>query len=276
MTNRNENKWQNKQWRRDLHEIIFEADTKAGKLFDILILIMIIISVIVVLLDSVTQMHEKYGSLILLVEWGITVIFSIEYILRIISTKKVKNYIFSFYGIIDFLAIIPTYLSLFLVGSHYLSILRIIRLLRVFRVLKLARYIGASRYLVVALKESRHKIAVFLWVVFLIVIIMGSLMYIIEGPEHGFTSIPRSIYWAIVTLTTVGYGDIAPSTFFGQALASLIMITGYSIIAVPTGLVTAELIKTGNKKTNTQVCFNCSAGDHDDDAKFCKYCGTKL
>ncbi len=265
-----------KQWRKDLHEIIFEADTKSGKVFDIIILAMIILSVIVVLLDSVIHIHEKYGRLLLLMEWVITIIFTMEYVLRIISTTKINHYVFSFYGIIDFLAIVPTYLSLILVGSHYLAILRIIRLIRIFRVLKLARYIGASRSLVVALKESRHKIAVFLWVVFLIVIIMGSLMYLIEGPKHGFTSIPRSIYWAIVTLTTVGYGDIAPSTFLGQSLASIIMITGYAIIAVPTGLVTAEIIRMGNKKINTQVCFHCNEEDHDDDAKFCKCCGAKL
>jgi len=271
-----ENSKQNNQWKKNLHEIIFEADTKAGKLFDIILMIMIIISVAVVLLDSVIPIHMKYGDLLLLLEWGITVVFSIEYLLRIVSTKKVKNYIFSFYGSIDFLAILPTYLSLILVGSHYLAILRILRLMRIFRVLKLARYIGASRYLILSIKESRHKIAVFLWVVTLIVVIMGSLMYLIEGPENGFSSIPRSIYWAIVTLTTVGYGDIAPSTFMGQTLASIIMVTGYSIIAVPTGMVTAELIKLGSKKLNTQVCSYCNKGNHEDDAKFCKYCGTEL
>jgi len=265
-----------KNWRRLVHQLIFEADTPSGKLFDVVLLVLIIISVIIVLLDSVIPLHQKYGAQLLLIEWFITILFTIEYLLRIITTTKTRNYIFSFYGIVDLLAILPTYLSLILVGSHFLAILRILRLMRIFRILKLARYIGASRYLVIALKESRHKIAVFLWVVMLIVIIMGSLMYLIEGPERGFTSIPRSIYWAIVTLTTVGYGDIAPSTILGQALASIIMITGYAIIAVPTGLVTAEIIKIGNKKTNTQVCCNCNEDNHDDDASYCKSCGTEL
>ena len=263
-------------WHKKLHDIIFEADTNAGKAFDIVLLVLIIISVVIVLFDSVIHIHNKYGGILLLMEWIITILFSIEYILRIITTKKKKTYVLSFYGIIDFLAIVPTYLSLFLMGSHYLAILRILRLMRIFRVLKLARYISASQYLVISLRHSRHKIAVFLWVVGLIVVIMGSLMYLIEGPENGFSSIPRSIYWAIVTLTTVGYGDIAPSTFLGQVVASFIMITGYAIIAVPTGIVTAEIIKQGSKNLNTQVCSNCNAENHDDDAKYCKYCGTKL
>jgi len=265
-----------KSWKRKLHQVIYESDTRTGKVFEIILLAMIILSVIVVLLDSVISIHNRYGDLLLLLEWIITVIFTIEYILRIISTVRARSYIFSFYGIVDFLAILPTYLSLILVGSHYLAILRIMRLLRIFRILKLARYIGASRYLIISLNHSRHKIAVFLWVVFLIVIIMGSLMYLIEGPENGFTSIPRSVYWSIVTLTTVGYGDIAPSTVMGQALASLIMIIGYSIIAVPTGLVTAEIIKLSSKELSTKSCCCCNNENHDSDAKFCKYCGTEL
>jgi voltage-gated potassium channel len=267
---------QSNQTLRRLHDVIFEADTKAGKVFDIVLLLLILLSVIIVLLDSVIDIHKEYGMLLLKAEWVITIMFTIEYFLRILTTKKRFTYIFSFYGIVDFLAILPTYLSLFLVGYHYLAILRILRLMRIFRVLKLARYTSASRFLIVSLRQSRHKITVFLWVVGLIVVIMGSLMYLIEGPENGFSSIPRGIYWAIVTLTTVGYGDIAPTTFMGQVLASLIMITGYAIIAVPTGLVTAEIIKLGSKNTNTQVCSNCNAENHDDDAKYCKYCGTEL
>lgn len=276
MPNNNLKSHKYNNWHKKLHDIIFEADTVAGKAFDIVLLLLIIISVIIVLFDSVMHIHKRYGDLLFLMEWIITILFSIEYILRIITTKKKKTYVLSFYGIIDFFAIVPTYLSLFLMGSHYLAILRILRLMRIFRVLKLARYISASRYLIISLRHSRHKIAVFLWVIGLIVVIMGSLMYLIEGPENGFTSIPRSIYWAIVTLTTVGYGDIAPSTFLGQAVASLIMVTGYAIIAVPTGLVTAEIIKLSSKNINTQVCSNCNAENHDDDAKYCKYCGTKL
>jgi voltage-gated potassium channel len=196
--------------------------------------------------------------------------------LRIILTKKSSTYIFSFYGIIDLLAIIPTYLSIIVAGPHFLLVIRILRLLRVFRVLKLARFVKASAVLVLALKNSRHKIIVFLEVILTLVTIMGSLMYLIEGPENGFTSIPRSIYWAIVTITTVGYGDIAPNTVLGQSLASMLMIIGYAIIAVPTGIMSVEIARAGTGNTNTQVCNNCNCSDHADDAKFCKICGEKL
>ena len=263
-----------KNVRKRLHEVIFEADTPAGKLFDVLLLVFIVLSVIAVLLDSVGSIHEKYGKILLTAEWIFTILFTMEYILRIISASRPSVYIFSFYGIIDLLAILPTYLSLVLVGSQYLLVIRILRLLRVFRVLKLARYVGASRVLAVALRNSRHKIVVFLEVVLTLVVIMGSLMYLIEGEAHGFSSIPRSIYWAIVTLTTVGYGDIAPETVLGQFLASIIMIIGYAIIAVPTGIISMEMAKASH--TNTQVCQNCHFGNHDDDAKFCKNCGENL
>jgi len=263
-------------WRLKLHDIIFEADTSAGKAFDVALLIFILASVIIVMLDSVKSINVKIGEFLLIAEWFFTILFTIEYILRIITTGKPSKYIFSFFGVIDFLAVIPTYLSLILVGSHYLVVIRVLRLLRIFRVLKLVRFIGASNYLMISLKESRHKIGVFLGAVFTIVVIMGSLMYLIEGPETGFTSIPRSIYWAIVTLTTVGYGDIAPGTVFGQAIASMIMILGYSIIAVPTGILTVEMTKVKKQITNTQVCSNCNLGNHDDDAVYCKNCGTKL
>ncbi len=264
------------KWKKKLHEIIFEADTRAGKAFDIFLLIFIVLSVIVVLLDSVTPIRQQYGLALFYCEWFFTIVFTIEYILRIISTKQPSKYIFSFYGIIDLLAILPTYLSIIVSGSHFLLVIRILRLLRVFRVLKLARFIGASNTLVTALKKSKHKIIVFLEVVIALVVIMGSIMYLIEGPENGFTSIPRSIYWAIVTMTTVGYGDITPHTVPGQVLASIIMIIGYAIIAVPTGIITSEISRTSNTNVNTQVCSNCNADNHDDDAKYCKYCGEKL
>ncbi len=261
-------------WKPRLHEIIFEADTKEGKAFDVALLVLILLSVAVVLADSIPLINVKYGFPLFLAEWFFTIIFTIEYILRIILTKRASNYIFSFYGIIDFLAIIPTYLSLIVAGTHFLLVIRVLRLLRVFRVLKLARFVKASAVLVLALKNSRHKIIVFLEVVLTLVTIVGSLMYLIEGPENGFTSIPRSIYWAIVTITTVGYGDIAPNTVLGQMLASMLMIVGYAIIAVPTGIMSVEIAKAG--KSNTQVCHNCNSGDHADDAKFCKVCGEKL
>lgn len=265
-------------FRKKIHDIIFEADTPIGKTFDIILFVAIILSVIIVMIDSVAEFHERFGKLFYILEWILTILFTLEYILRIITVDKPSKYIFSFYGIIDFLAILPTYLSLFLVGSHYLLIIRVLRLLRIFRVLKLGRYIGAANTLGSALRSSKEKIFVFLEVVTLLVIVVGSLMYLIEGAENGFTSIPKSIYWAIVTVTTVGYGDVAPQTVLGQALASLLMITGYAIIAVPTGIITTELGKAKEKKTqlNTQVCQNCHHSTHDDDAKFCKMCGDPL
>ena len=266
-------------WKIKMHEIIFEADTSGGKTFDIILLVSIIISVLIVMLDSVPGIKKDYGKILFLSEWIFTILFTIEYFLRIISIKKSFKYIFSFYGIIDLLSIIPTYFSLVLLGSQYLVVIRTFRLLRIFRVLKLGRFLKASAVLTTSLKASKHKIAVFLGVVFTTVIIMGSFMYLIEGPESGFTSIPRGIYWAIVTLTTVGYGDIAPITVFGQGLASVVMVLGYAIIAVPTGIITIEMAKvTEIEKSmiNTQVCNNCNHSYHDDDAKFCKNCGTNL
>ncbi|OYT16132.1 MAG: ion transporter [Bacteroidetes bacterium 4572_77] len=263
-----------------LHVIISEADTPLGKAFDVLLLISILISVFVVMLDSVPSIHEKLATPFLYLEWMFTIFFTLEYFLRIyITCKPFKNYIFTFYGIIDLLAIIPTYLSLILMGSQFMMVIRIFRLFRVFRILKLGRYVGASQVLRDSFLNSRHKIAVFLEIVVTIVVIMGSIMYLIEGPENGFTSIPRGIYWAIVTLTTVGYGDIAPATVAGQFIASTIMIMGYAIIAVPTGIMTSELHKADKKRNlqlNTQICENCQCNDHDDDALYCKKCGYSL
>ncbi len=264
--------------RKKLHDIIFEADTPKGKLFDILLLIAILLSVVVVMLDSVDSLHNKYYMLFYSIEWGLTLLFTIEYILRIIAVKKPSAYIFSFFGIIDLLAVLPTYLSLFIAGTHYLIVIRVLRLLRVFRVLKLMRYVRAASTLRIALKQSQGRIIVFFEVVLILVVIIGSMMYLIEGPENGFTSIPKAIYWAIVTVTTVGYGDIAPQTVIGQTLASLLMITGYAIIAVPTGIITAEIgsVKKTKVISNTQVCRNCNFDQNDDDALYCKRCGEKL
>ena len=265
--------------RQKLYDIIFLADTPAGKAFDIALLIAIVISVIAVILDSVASIREKIGHFLFILEWVVTILFSLEYILRIYVSRKPYKYIFSFYGIIDLLAILPTYLSLVLVGSHYLVVIRILRILRVFRVLKLGRFLKASDVLMVSLKESRHKIIIFVEVVFIIVVIMGSLMYLIEGPRHGFTSIPRGIYWAIVTLTTVGYGDIAPSTPLGQALSSIIMIMGYAIIAVPTGIFTVEMSRASHKKITDKGfvhCNSCGKFPHEVDAEYCKYCGARI
>ena len=262
--------------REKLHEIIFEADTKTGKIFDLILLVSIIFSVIVVMLDSVKSINAEYGDLLFALEWIFTILFTIEYLLRIYSIGKPLKYIFSFFGVVDLLAIIPTYIGLFFPATRYFTVVRILRVLRIFRVLKFVQYIGASRTLLIALKQSRRKITVFIFAVLTLVIIFGSLMYIIEGEENGFTSIPRSIYWAIVTLTTVGYGDISPQTPLGQAFAAFIMILGYGIIAVPTGIVTAELAYASSNEVSTQACKDCSMEGHEHDAEFCKYCGAKL
>ena len=270
-----ERKPERNDWlRHRLHEIIFEADTPAGKLFDILLIISIIISVIVVMLDSVAALDLQYGKLFFYLEWFFTLIFTIEYGLRLSCIGRPAKYAKSFYGIVDLLSILPSYISLLLPAGKYLLVIRILRLLRVFRVLKLVQYVGESNFLQRALWASRRKIAVFLLSVFLLMIIFGSVMYIVEGGENGFTSIPRSIYWAIVTMTTVGYGDISPQTSLGQAIASLVMILGYGIIAIPTGIVTAEL--TFQQHLSTQACPECSAEGHDLDATHCKFCGADL
>ena len=257
-----------------LHEIIFEADTPAGKLFDVILILSIIISVIVVMLDSVAALQLSYGRLFLQLEWLFTILFTIEYALRLSCIGRPLKYAGSFYGIVDLLSILPSYISLLLPAGKYLLVIRILRLLRVFRVLKLVQYVGESAFLQRALWASRRKIVVFLLSVFLLMVIFGSVMYIVEGPEHGFTSIPRSIYWAIVTMTTVGYGDISPRTNLGQAIASLVMILGYGIIAIPTGIVTSEL--AFKRSISTQACPECSAEGHDVNAKHCKFCGASL
>ncbi|HEY5649258.1 MAG TPA: ion transporter [Nitrospiria bacterium] len=263
-------------WRLRLHEIIFEADTPAGKAFDLFLIVAIGLSVLAVMADTVRSINAVYGGYLYAVEWFFTILFSVEYILRLISVGRPIAYATSFFGIIDLLAVVPTYLSLFLPGSQYLIVIRILRVLRVFRILKLARYLGEMRLLREAMMGSRRKITVFLFTVFTLVVILGSLMYLIEGETGGFTSMPRGIYWAIVTLTTVGYGDISPITPLGQGLAAVVMILGYSIIAIPTGIFTVEMAQATRRKVSTQACPQCSGEGHDPDAKFCKFCGGKL
>lgn len=272
-----ENKSKKSSWKNNLHEIIYEADTSKGKLFDVILLIAIIASIILVMLESIDSFDKKYHSVLYIGEWSITILFSLEYLLRIIAIKNPKKYIFSFFGIVDFLSTIPFYLSLFFAGSQGLVALRALRLLRVFRILKLARYIGASNKLILALKASKAKIAVFLFFVLIVCIILGTVMYMIEGAENGFTNIPKSIYWAIVTLTTVGFGDIAPQTPLGQFISSIIMILGYAIIAIPTGIVSSEITKTSDYlDTNTQSCPNCLKEKHTNNALYCYHCGSIL
>jgi voltage-gated potassium channel len=265
------------KWRPRLHEVIFEADTRLGRAFDLILLWCIIISVLAVLLESVASIRERYGTPLRVAEWFFTILFTIEYVLRLMSVGRPARYAVSFFGVVDLLAIVPTYLSVLLPGAQTLLVIRALRLLRVFRILKLARFVEEARVLGQALRASRHKITVFFGTVLTLVVILGTLMYLIEGEAHGFNSIPRSIYWAIVTLTTVGYGDIAPETVLGQILASVVMILGYSIIAVPTGIVSVELSKvTRGSRVSTQACPQCSAEGHDSDAVHCKYCGAKL
>ncbi|ADV51493.1 ion transporter [Cellulophaga sp. E16_2] len=273
-------------WKHKIHEVIYEADTPLGKGFDIILIILIIVSVIIVMLESIKELDAKYHSILLAFEWIITIFFTIEYIARVASIKKPFKYIFSFYGIIDLLSTIPLYISYILAGSQVLLAIRALRLLRVFRILKLVQFLGEASQLKSALKASRAKIIVFLFAVLIVSVLLGTLMYLVEGEDAGFTSIPISIYWTIVTLTTVGYGDIAPITPQGQFIATLIMLVGYGIIAVPTGIVTVEFgkQKQGNSNAkegtyvhvNTQSCPSCSAEGHRDDATHCYNCGSKL
>lgn len=255
-----------------LYKIVFETDTKSGKKFDVFLLWIILFSVLVVMIESVPEMGNRFSYFFFVVEWSLTIIFSIEYLLRLWISPKPIKYVFSFWGIIDLLSILPTYVSLFLMGYHYFIILRIFRLLRVFRILKLARFNRESVLLVQALKASLHKLSVFLVAVISIVVLMGTIMYVVEGGEEGFTSIPQSIYWAVVTVTTVGYGDMVPHSVLGKFISSLAMIIGYAIIAVPTGIITVEMSKSKEKKLN---CTQCRQAN-DNDAVFCNYCGQKL
>ncbi|PPK88524.1 voltage-gated potassium channel [Neolewinella xylanilytica] len=264
--------------RQRIHEIIFEADTPAGKLFDVVLLGLITFSIIIVMLESSEDYNEQYGAFFWYTEWFLTIIFTIEYVLRLWVTIRPLQYALSFYGIVDVLAILPSYLTLVLPNAQYFLIIRILRLMRVFRIFKLGQYLSEGDQLRRALVASRNKIAVFLFSVTILVIIIGSLMYLIEGGgNEGFSSIPRAVYWAIVTITTVGYGDITPQTQIGQFLSAIVMILGYAIIAVPTGIVTNEIINTNKQsEVSTQVCRFCAREGHAADAIYCKYCGGRL
>lgn len=267
----------NDKLRNQIHEIIFEADTRWGKVFDIALLVTIILSVIIVILESVNFLQIRYGQLFRILEWIFTIFFTIEYILRLYCVYRPMKYATSFFGIVDLLAILPTYLSFIITGSHSLVVIRILRLMRVFRIFKLGHFLSEGRVISRALIASRAKITVFLTFVVLMVTIIGAVMYLVEGGSNeSFSSIPRSIYWAIVTLTTVGYGDITPQTNLGQFLSAVVMIMGYAVIAVPTGIVSSELMKDIQSQTNTQACRYCGREGHDDDAKYCKYCGELL
>lgn len=265
-------------FRQKTNVIIYGTNTAAGRLFDLILLGVILLSVVLVMLETVEGFDSKYHTKIVFLEWIITGFFTIEYILRIISIKKPWKYIFSFYGIVDLLATLPMYLSLFLSGTSVLTIIRAFRLIRLFKILNHPQFTGQSLHLKDALITSRNKILVFIYFVLVSTVFIGSIMYVIEGPENGFTSIPTSIYWTIVTLTTVGYGDISPSTPLGQFVASFVMVLGYGIIAVPTGIVTAELAKndTTKKKNTKNPCTNCGTEDQKDTAEFCYHCGNAL
>jgi voltage-gated potassium channel len=266
-------------WRGKMHEVIFEADTVAGKLFDVLLLIAIVLSIVVVMLDSVDSISKDYKSLLRAAEWLFTILFTVEYVVRLMCVRRPLRYTFSFFGVVDLLAILPTFVSLMLPGSgsQSLLVIRSLRLLRVFRIFKLARFLSEATALRQAVWASRAKITVFIATVMMAVIIMGSAMYLIEGQvESGFTSIPQSMYWAIVTMTTVGYGDIAPVTTLGKIVAAIVMIMGYSMIIIPTGIISAEMIQAGRHSVTTQSCPHCMAEDHASDAAYCRICGGKL
>jgi voltage-gated potassium channel len=263
-------------WQQQLYSVIFESDTTPGKAFDVLLLVLIVASVVAVCLESMPTFQATHGSALRVFEWVFTISFSLEFLLRVVMLKNPMRYLFSFFGVVDLLAVLPTYVGLLYPESRYLTVVRVLRLLRVFRIFKLHHYISESSALTAAMVASRRKIAVFVFFVLNAVIVIGSVMYVVEGPEHGFTSIPVSIYWAIVTLTTVGYGDIAPGTPLGQLLACVVMILGYGVIAVPTGIVTVELSQGAHARRLVALCASCSRGGHEEDARHCKYCGAAL
>ncbi|NQD94510.1 ion transporter [Pseudomonas sp. CrR25] len=264
-------------WRQRLYSIIFHTDTPAGQRFDRYLLLAILASLVVVMLDSVSEVHQQYGPWLKTLEWLFTLLFAIEYGLRLYCAPQPLRYAFSFYGLVDLLAVLPGILALLLADAQYLLIIRVVRMLRVFRVLKLSPYLRQANFLLTALRGSRQKIIVFFASIATLVTVFGTLMYVVEGPEHGFTSIPKGIYWAVVTLTTVGFGDIVPKTALGQALSTLVMITGYSIIAVPTGIFTAELANAMRGADQLKRdCPNCSKDAHEHGAAFCNRCGNPL
>lgn len=262
--------------RRRLHTVIFEADTRGGRLFDTMLMLLIVASVGVVAVDSVASVHERYGGALVALEWIFTAVFTLEYALRLYSVQRPLRYATSFFGVVDLLAILPTYASLAIPGAQGLLVIRALRLLRIFRVFKLAHYLDESRQLWGALQSSKRKILIFLFTVTTIVVIVGALMHVVEGPANGFTSIPMGIYWAVVTLTTVGFGDLTPQTTLGRFLATVVMLIGYGVIAVPTGIVTAEMTRAMRGPVSTQSCPHCSAEGHEHDARFCRKCGAAL
>lgn len=267
------------QWRQVAYRVIFESDTPAGKWFDILLIICILLSVAVVMVDSVGSIRAEHGGLLYGIEWFFTVLFTVEYILRLLCARRAIRYAVSFFGIVDLLAIMPMYLSVMFFTGRYLAVVRVLRVLRVFRIMQLGPHMHEANLLKEALYASRRKIMVFLFVVLTLVVIIGSLMHIVEGVEgqnDGFSSIPRSVYWAIVTMTTVGYGDISPEKPLGQFLAAMVMILGYSIIAVPTGMVGGYVAQAYRSEAASRLCAKCGKGGHDGDAKYCKFCGVEL
>lgn len=264
------------RWRQRIHAVIYRDDTRAGRLFDLLLIAAILLSVLVILLDTVDGLVRRFGLLFDVIEWTMTVLFTLEYALRLYAVREPWRYARSFYGVVDLLSILPAYLSLFIVGSESLLVIRMLRILRIFRLLKLLRYVQSGGLLMRALYDSRHKIAVFYLFVLVLVTIFGAVIYVVEGPANGFTSIPKSIYWAIVTVTTTGYGDITPKTVLGEAIASLVMVTGYAIIAVPTGIFTAELAAGLRRQTDERQCRHCGEFGHEIDARYCHHCGVRL
>ena len=264
------------EWRWRIHEIIVEADTKIGKLFDVVLLFLILFSITAVILESIESVRRDYGTMLRIAEWVVTGLFTVEYLFRLISVRRPLRYVFSFYGLVDLMAILPTYLSILMPGTQSLLVVRALRLLRIFRILKLARYLEEFKALTHALRATRAKIAVFLLTVLTLALIMGALMYVIEGEQNGFTSIPRGMYWAIVTITTVGYGDISPQTLLGQTVAAVAMILGYSLIIIPTGIFAMEMVRTTRKEISNQACPTCGGEGHDTEAVYCKHCGSQL
>lgn len=259
--------------KRELYRVIFGHDTTAGKAFDVALIVAILASVIAVMADSVASIRATHSGLLRAVEWAFTGLFTLEYILRLYCVPQPVAYARSFFGVIDVASILPSYLSLLVPGTQYLIVLRILRVLRVFRILKLAEYVGEANVLLVAIRESRRKVFVFIATVVTLAVVLGSCMYLVEGAPSGFTSIPRSVYWTVVTITTVGYGDIAPHSPLGQSIAAFIMLLGYSLVAVPTGIVTVELTRA---RRTSRTCPRCGMSDHESDASFCKRCGTAL
>ena len=263
-------------WRARWFHIIFGHDDAPGRLFDLILIIAILSSIVVTLLDTVMELHVRYATLFLVLEWFFTAVFTLEYVVRLMVVAQPTRYARSFFGVVDLLAVLPTYLSLFVAGSQYLLVIRAVRILRIFRVLKMTRYVGEADLLWGTLVKSRRKIFIFISTILTLVLIFGALMYLVEGPENGFTSIPRAMYWAVVTMTTVGFGDITPHTALGQMLTSVIMLVGYSIIAVPTGIFAAELA-AGIRDARQQIsCAACAMQGHQADARFCRGCGHPL